>query len=662
MPNPLLNIGSAVNDHTGDNLRTVGQKLNRLPNADSTINAGSGDYSGTTEQKITAAIAAAVLAGAKYVWVPQSMLPYNASLVTFNAGVQMIREGGPFQWYDVKAYGASGNDATSDTAATQAAVTAAAPGGTIFFAPGTYLINSIIFATTANLTFRGMRGASILKKNANLSAIVWVQANFCNIQELTFDGNAAAGFTGRCLLFGALGNIADFGTVSNCIIKNATSFGIEVNGSRGCRVEDSYISGCLDMGIFGQQNAIQLAITRNWVDATSVTAATAPAIGLHSTSIGQTVSGARISENYCKINQTGSFGIEVGSFAGDQPRNVDIVGNVVESTGSVGGGISVSGADHTAVVGNTYEAVSGNPTIAGIEIALSTFGTTVTGNVVKGSSLTGINVDQASHCVISGNIIDQPLGTGWGIRITSSVAGVHARRNVVSANRIIAPATGIFTGIQLQANGAGTDVSENVISDNHIEGNGVGGSLGIDCQLVAGTLNDTTLSCNTIRGVATGINGSAGVTLTVFGSRMASVPTAYGGAATYFRYDPQQNTLELLNFSVNSGGKVTGLRFTSAPVTLTDAATIALDASGSNFYLVTLGGNRTMGSPTNPVAGQRIQITVIQDGTGGRTLAWNAVFKVSWSDAGNTLSKRSSIAFVYDGTNWNQDGAQTPYV
>lgn len=68
------------------------------------------------------------------------------------------------------------------------------------------------------------------------------------------------------------------------------------------------------------------------------------------------------------------------------------------------------------------------------------------------------------------------------------------------------------------------------------------------------------------------------------------------------------------------------------------------------------------GDSLNVSVGQRLTFTVIQDGSGGHTLAWNAVFKVSWSDTGNTLNKRSTISFVYDGTNWNQDGAQTPYV
>jgi len=69
----------------------------------------------------------------------------------------------------------------------------------------------------------------------------------------------------------------------------------------------------------------------------------------------------------------------------------------------------------------------------------------------------------------------------------------------------------------------------------------------------------------------------------------------------------------------------------TAEETLTDAATIAVDASLSNAFKVTLGGNRTLAEPTNGVAGQTISIRVIQDGTGSRTL------DVTTNYRGNTL-------------------------
>jgi hypothetical protein len=36
-------------------------------------------------------------------------------------------------------------------------------------------------------------------------------------------------------------------------------------------------------------------------------------------------------------------------------------------------------------------------------------------------------------------------------------------------------------------------------------------------------------------------------------------------------------------------------------------------------------------------------------------------YKEAWSDTGNTANKISLITFQWDGTNWLQDGAQTPY-
>jgi len=56
------------------------------------------------------------------------------------------------------------------------------------------------------------------------------------------------------------------------------------------------------------------------------------------------------------------------------------------------------------------------------------------------------------------------------------------------------------------------------------------------------------------------------------------------------------------------------------PVTLSDAATIATNAALGNHFRVTLGGNRTLGAPTNPTDGQQCVWEFKQDGTGSRTI------------------------------------------
>ena len=89
-------------------------------------------------------------------------------------------------------------------------------------------------------------------------------------------------------------------------------------------------------------------------------------------------------------------------------------------------------------------------------------------------------------------------------------------------------------------------------------------------------------------------------------------------------------------------------------VALTDAVTIAIDASLGNYFRVTLGGNRTLGAPTNPTDGQNIIVEVIQDGTGTRTLAYNAIYAfgvdVPQPTMTTTINKRDFLFFKYNST------------
>lgn len=61
-------------------------------------------------------------------------------------------------------------------------------------------------------------------------------------------------------------------------------------------------------------------------------------------------------------------------------------------------------------------------------------------------------------------------------------------------------------------------------------------------------------------------------------------------------------------------------------VTVTEAPTTLLDANGGNSQILTLTGNRVMGVPTNARDGSEIDLLVLQDGTGTRTLSWNSIF------------------------------------
>tara|TARA_S200002703_G_scaffold1021_1_gene1760 strand:- start:286 stop:1194 length:909 start_codon:yes stop_codon:yes gene_type:complete len=97
----------------------------------------------------------------------------------------------------------------------------------------------------------------------------------------------------------------------------------------------------------------------------------------------------------------------------------------------------------------------------------------------------------------------------------------------------------------------------------------------------------------------------------------------------------------------------------NAEATLTDGATISWDASTDPVAKVTLGGNRTLSAASNGQAGQFVSLLVIQDGTGSRTLTWNAAYEFA-SDTAPTLTTTASqgdlFVFRYNGTKWLEVG------
>ena len=90
------------------------------------------------------------------------------------------------------------------------------------------------------------------------------------------------------------------------------------------------------------------------------------------------------------------------------------------------------------------------------------------------------------------------------------------------------------------------------------------------------------------------------------------------------------------SFSVAQRGTVSAL---------TDASTITPDFATANNFSVTLGGNRTLANPTNLTAGQSGVITITQDGTGSRTLAYGSYFKFA-AGAAPTLTTTASAVDV----------------
>ena len=124
-------------------------------------------------------------------------------------------------------------------------------------------------------------------------------------------------------------------------------------------------------------------------------------------------------------------------------------------------------------------------------------------------------------------------------------------------------------------------------------------------------------------------------------------------------YIGQEPNTKALTASDIADDLITSAKLNYSEATLTDQATVTWDASTQDVCKLTLGGNRTMAAPTNNTTGQFISILVIQDGTGSRTLTWNAVFEFA-SDTAPTLtttaSKGDVFVFRYNGSKWLEVG------
>ena len=117
----------------------------------------------------------------------------------------------------------------------------------------------------------------------------------------------------------------------------------------------------------------------------------------------------------------------------------------------------------------------------------------------------------------------------------------------------------------------------------------------------------------------------------------------------------------LVEFNDGAYSKFTAMAY-FPEATLTDASTIAWNVLTSPVAKVTLGANRTLGAATGAQAGQFVSLLVIQDGTGSRTLSFNAAYEFTEDTAPTlttTASKGDLFVFRYNGSKWLEVGRNT---
>lgn len=396
-------------------------------------------------------------------------------------------------------------------------------------------------------------------------------------------------------------------------------------------------------------------------------------IGIYNQSIHRTSHIGNICENNGAGMLDGSLICADYTIEGDYQK---VIGNHSYSANKNGIAVSSSRFSHFAhnVVrdpGKNGIAVYGSGTGIWIDGSMNSTDVTLFDNTVIGCT--------------TGNGIGQPAGS------TATNPNIRIKNNHVSNPRTASTCVGISTeNTATQWSFSDNDVSGYVATfDYRIKGTGLhvfddnnsSDKIPYRSIAVVGDVNVTLTNAIGISRFITSFETTLTANRTVFLPAGTAADPVFNGQ----KYRVEHKATNNGNFTVNFGGVVTlkqntwgevtysngGSRCTgygeltqeNSQLTPTEAVLVSgVDVSGGNSIKVTLTAARVVGAPINPFTGQRLVFTFVQNGIGGWAITWNAVFKHGWVDTGNTLNKRSSIAFIYDGTNWNQDSAQALYV
>ena len=187
-----------------------------------------------------------------------------------------------------------------------------------------------------------------------------------------------------------------------------------------------------------------------------------------------------------------------------------------------------------------------------------------------------------------------------------------------------------------------------------VNGNDIVSTSNANIDIVPNGTGDVTLQADTVQVGDSGANA----TITTNGTGDLILNTNAGTNSGNITIADGANGD--ISFTTNGTGEIVFNDSAYFPeATLTDASTIAWDVQSSPVAKVTLTDNRTLGAGSNAVAGQFVSLLVIQDGTGSRTLSFNAVYEFTEDTAPTlttTASKGDLFVFRYNGSKFLEVG------
>jgi hypothetical protein len=334
---------------------------------------------------------------------------------------------GPIPFTDPRAFGATGNGSTDDTAALQAAISATPSGGWLFLSHGTYLVSSTLYITSPINFIGGGKGS-----------IIYVSASFSDTEDVfsvnpTSDGSFLAfkefqilpvSGTPSRYAFNFNGASSD---INNLIIDHITiqqlgSYGIYFQGSGDAQgtpatstVQNSVIVG----GIVATNAGDTVRIINNVISGTgkcdfSFQAGASTLLfkgnnctvsgGIH---LGTEVVSAQFIENEFETEvactEVNGAYLDIDGTSGSNTNSVIISRNSFQLTAFDTIGIRVNYANSTNIFGNVFE--RGVPPAVDILVTANATGTLIGTNAwTSGGPYLSMIADSSSTTIVSAEI------------------------------------------------------------------------------------------------------------------------------------------------------------------------------------------------------------------------------------------------------------------
>lgn len=369
-----------------------------------------------------------------------------------------VADGVQLSAFNVKAYGATGDGTTDDTAAIHAARDAAGVGGLVIIPPGTYLVSGLA-ANVASQRWDLSDGA-VIKMKVGAAVPLSVTASGVSVTGGVFDCSDATRDKGGK---NGITITADGVTIRQVRVLNSPYHGIAAYACNQITISGCSVTNSAGAGIWAQNGSLpsiyDIVIMDNMVDNSSA-GKLAEGIGVRGNKNTQRVSRVTVSRNtvclpYGQSGQTGNISVTngtdwiiqnntiIGGYFGitcPDPIRASISINVIRGFNRIG--IEIPGAvDDVTVMGNIVDP-DGTPASSGIQASAGPVSDlSIVGNTIRNFSASCYLIDFSSgsrseRVKIIGNFLKSAVGSGSfsGVYFNGEITGLDISGNIVEAS------------------------------------------------------------------------------------------------------------------------------------------------------------------------------------------------------------------------------------